>query len=214
MKNYGHKKDELYISVDIEASGKDLNKHSMIALGSCVVGNTRKSFYRELKPLSPEYDLNSIKVASKGLECLRELRHLPEFNPEDKRFNPGSVLAELQRKGYHPNQVMHEYNKWLMDVSNEKKPIFIAFNLSLDWKFVDDYFNVYLGENPFGLGTLDIKTYFMGKLDTEFAGTTKKKIKEFLGYEGKHTHHALEDAIEQAEIFYKLKILNISREEA
>ena len=43
---------ELFISVDIEASGPVPGTYSMLALGACVVTNCQDRFYVELKPIS------------------------------------------------------------------------------------------------------------------------------------------------------------------
>jgi len=39
-------------SVDIESSGPIPGEYSMLSIGACVVGNTKDSFYAELKPIS------------------------------------------------------------------------------------------------------------------------------------------------------------------
>ncbi len=45
----------------------------------------------------------------------------------------------------------------------------------------------------------------MGKLDTIWSETTKRRVTEKFTSTHKHTHNALDDAIEQAEIFEKLQ---------
>ena len=40
--------------------------------------------------------------------------------------------------------------------------MFVGFNATFDWAFVNFYFHQYLGENPFGIGGIDIKSYYMG----------------------------------------------------
>ena len=44
-------KSELYISVDVETSGPIPVEFSLLSLGACIVGNTSKTFYAEIKPL-------------------------------------------------------------------------------------------------------------------------------------------------------------------
>ena len=40
--------------------------------------------------------------------------------------------------------------------------MFVGFNASFDWSFVNWYFHKFVGTNPFGVAALDIKAYYMG----------------------------------------------------
>ena len=62
----------------------------------------------------------------------------------------------------------------------------------------------FLGRDPFGISGLDIKAYFMGKHKARWGETIKKKIRSIYPANTPHTHNALDDATEQAEIFSKL----------
>jgi len=73
----------------------------------------------------------------------------------------------------------------------------------MEW-FKHWYFIKFLGRDPFGIAGIDIKTYFMGKLNVPWGETTKKRVATCFTPSHKHTHNALDDAIEQAEIFEKL----------
>ncbi|MGI0072274.1 MAG: hypothetical protein ACREA3_00470 [Nitrosotalea sp.] len=66
------KRKEIYISVDIEASGPIPGEYSMLSLGACVVYDTSKTFYREFKPISENYLAEAIQVSGFSLEKLRE----------------------------------------------------------------------------------------------------------------------------------------------
>ena len=70
--------------------------------------------------------------------------------------------------------------------------------------FTHWYFIKFLGRDPFGISGVDIKAYFMGKLDNSWSETTKKNVSARFTPSHKHTHNALDDAMEQAEIFEKL----------
>ena len=39
-------------------------------------------------------------------------------------------------------------------------PIFLSYDAPFEWMFIDDYFQRFLGRNPFGHAALDIKTFF------------------------------------------------------
>jgi DNA polymerase III epsilon subunit-like protein len=173
---------EIYISVDIESSGPIPGEYSMLSLGACVVGDASKTFYSEIKPISEKFVPEALEVSGLSLKRLGEM-------------------------GKEPAEAMHNFKKWIREVSEENEPVFVVFNVTFDWMFVAYYFHKFLGRNPFGISGLDIKAYYMGKFGTKWEDTSKRKIdKRFLS--GKHTHNALDDAIEQADIFRKMNGLS------
>jgi hypothetical protein len=63
-----------------------------------------------------------------------------------------------------------------------------------------------LGENPFGIGGIDIKSYYMGLSGCTWGDTRSSRIPaEFKGSSLRHTHDALDDAIEQAELCQRIR---------
>jgi len=172
-------KKEIYVSVDIEASGPIPEEYSMLSLGAAVVGDTSKIFYKEFKPINDNYVPRALEIC-------------------------GLSMEKLKKTGVEPKAGMLEFKEWINNVSKSKKPVFTAFSATFDWMFVEYYFRKYVGRNPFGLSGLDIKAYYMGKFGTKWVDTAKRRFdKRFLS-KRKHTHNALDDAIEQAEIFEKL----------
>ena len=69
------------------------------------------------------------------------------------------------------------------------------------------YYLKYLGRDPFGRTSagVDIKSYAMAKYNIECRETTKKRLKDRVSWEGSHTHNALDDAIEQANLFEEIR---------
>lgn len=181
-------KSEVYISVDIEASGPIPGEYSMLSLGACVVGDLSKTFYKEFKPISDKYLAEAIQVS-------------------------GLSLEKLKKTGIAPERAMAEFEDWIRQVSgDDRRPVFVGFNATFDWMFTAYYFHRFLGRNPFRISGLDIKSYYMGKFGTTWGDTAKSSMnKKFLSGK-KHTHNALDDAIEQAEIFRK--IVNHGRTDA
>lgn len=152
----------------------------MLSLGACVMGDVSKTFYREFKPISKKYVPEALQVS-------------------------GLSLEKLKRTGMEPAQAMAEFEKWIKHVSGDHRPVFTAFNATFDWMFVAYYFYRFLGRNPFGISGLDIKAYYMGKFGTSWTDTSKRRLNKSFIPKRKHTHNALDDAVEQAEIFQKIR---------
>ena len=192
--------EKKYISFDIEASGPTPGKYSMLSLGACVVGDTSTQFYREIKPLNQNHIVSAMRVGAKGLRCLDDLKHNPEFDPESEKFNAKKVLEVLQEKGDEPSKVMQEYADWTRKVTEGFKPVAAAAPIKFDGMFTSQYFdNFYDGNNPFGHTGEDINSMYRG-----VTGSVQSHIVE-LGIRGEDLpHNALEDAIIQAEEFEKV----------
>jgi ribonuclease T len=168
--------NELYISVDIEASGPIPGSFSMLSIGASIVGQPGQKFYEELKPISRAFLPKALKIT-------------------------GRTFDYFVKVGTSPSQAMRNFNDWIVEVAIDMEPIFVGFNAPFDWSFINWYFHEFLGANPFGIGGIDIKAYYMGLMGCSWSETASSKIPtEFKG-ESPHTHNALDDAIEQAEMF-------------
>ena len=175
-------KSEIYISVDIEASGPIPGEYSMLSLGAAVVNDISKTFYIELKPINDNYIQRALEVSKLSMN-------------------------ELKLRGIEPAKAMKDFEEWINEVCasiGNARPVFVAFNATFDWSFINYYFHKFLGRNPFGISGLDIKAYYMGMKHCSWGETVKKKIDMQFKSARKHTHNALDDAIEQAEIFEKM----------
>lgn len=170
------KKDEVCISVDIEASGPIPGEYSMLSIGACEVGNVDNGFYIELQPISDKFVKEALDVC-------------------------GLSMEELKLKGVSPYEAMRKFSEWIKWTAKEGRPVFVGFNMGFDWSFVNYYFIRFAGANPFGISGIDIKSVWKGKRDCSWAETSKTHVKRGLGLKIEHTHNALDDAKEQATIF-------------
>jgi ribonuclease T len=172
---------EAYISVDVEAAGPLPPTYSMLSLGAVVVDDPQATFYVEFKPLNDK----SVPAAMKVV---------------------GRTLQGFARTGRDPKDAMAGFRDWLGSVAKAATPVFVGFNATFDWAFVNFYFHQYLGENPFGIGGLDIKSYYMGLSGGTWEDTRSSRIAaEFKDSSRRHTHNALDDALEQAELFRRMR---------
>ena len=134
-----------------------------------------------------------------------------EFRPINRKSVPeamkvvGRTLKDFERTGRDPKEAMIAFRDWLASVAKKGKPIFVGFNATFDWAFVNHYFQHYLGEDPFGFGGIDIKSYFMGMTECTWDDTRSSRIPSELKGSSAHTHNALDDAIEQGEMFRRMR---------
>ena len=68
---------EIFISVDIEASGPVPGTYSMLALGASVVAKSGQHFYAELRPISSASVGAAMGVIGKSLEDFRQAGREP-----------------------------------------------------------------------------------------------------------------------------------------
>jgi DNA polymerase III epsilon subunit-like protein len=180
---------ETYISVDIEASGPIPGEYSMLSIGACVVKDRAKTFYVELQPINDNYIPEALAVSKFDLERLKTTGQ------------PAAVAIA-------------QFATWIKQVASEGSPVFVGFNACFDWAFVNWYFHKYTNGNPFGIGGIDIKAFYMGLSGSPWSQTRSSQLpNEFKGT-SPHTHNALDDARAQGEIFHKLLLASVKRSES
>jgi ribonuclease T len=173
----GERSVETYISVDVETAGPHPRDFAMLSIGACVVGAPETGFYVELKPTTDAVVESALAVSKLS-------------------------MAELTENGLDPRDALLRFEEWLASVVPEgSAPVFVAFNAAFDWMFVTDYFERFLGRNPFGHAALDIKAFYMGMAGVTWAQTSMRNLSpRYLG--GRYlSHNALGDAQDQAELF-------------
>ncbi len=173
-------KPDRYFSVDIESSGPIPGRYSMLSLGACAVDEPNLSFYVEFQPISADFVPEAMSIS-------------------------GFDLEQLKKTGTAPTQAMSEFKRWIDENSSGRKPVFVGFNASYDWQFVNWYFESFCGNNPFGFGAVDIKSFFMGLEGKNWSGSSSSQLPERFQPDTPQTHNALEDAKAQASIFFKMQ---------
>ncbi len=175
------------ISVDIEASGPIPGEFSMLSLGACVVGNRSMKFYVELKPINANFLQIALDVCKLSME-------------------------ELSVSGQDPEKAMESFKDWVVRVSGNRRPVFCSFG-TFDWMFAKWYLVRFGDPDLFGPNGCDMKSYYSGMMNAGFSASRKKEMDRRFLPAGKHTHNALDDALEQAEMFEKfLEYNNRSRD--
>ncbi|MCF5049896.1 3'-5' exonuclease [Pseudomonas simiae] len=168
---------EIFVSVDIEASGPIPGKYSMLSIGACLTSNPKEQFSCYLKPISEEFVSAALEVT-------------------------GLSLDKLRKEGLEPAEAMSKFKAWVESLTGaDRSVVFVGFNASFDWSFVNYYFHQYLGENPFGIAALDIKSMFFGTAQCTWKSTRSSEIEKVVSPESSGNHDALDDAVYQAELF-------------
>ena len=169
--------EDFYIVVDVETSGPTPEQYALLSIGACTISDPRQTFYIELQP-----DVDGV---------LEEAMRINKFS-----------LDDLRKAGSPPREAMAQFSDWIHAVLPEnRKAVFTAFNAPFDWMFVNHYFYKYVGLNPLGYKALDIKAYYMGVYGVSWSETSHKKISAKLILDQKLPHHALKDAIMEADLF-------------
>jgi DNA polymerase III epsilon subunit-like protein len=172
--------DEVFISVDIEAAGPYTGRYSLLTIGACLVDAPDEAFYVELRPTSPDATPEALAIT-------------------------GLSMERLAADGLEPAEAMRRFEEWaLSHVSDGQRLVFVAFNASFDWMFLNEYFHRYLGRNPFGHSALDMKALYMGLSGASWSQTSMRYAAARFLEGRKLTHNALNDARDQAELFRRM----------
>jgi hypothetical protein len=94
---------------------------------------------------------------------------------------------------------MPEYSAWLKQLPGS--PVFVAYPAGYDFTFVYWYLQRFTGDSPFSHSALDVKTLAMSLLRVPYRDATKRNMPRRWFGPKRHTHVALDDAIEQGEMF-------------
>jgi hypothetical protein len=182
---------DIYISADIESDGPIPGRYSMLSFGLAVAATfdgreftprdpAESTFGRELRPIATEYLPEALAVS--GLD-----------------------RGRLEREGADPARAMAEAAEWVRGEAGEARPVMVGYPIVFDWMFMHWYFVRYCGASPFGFsGALDMKTMYQRRAGVTLDRAGREDLPPELVPDRPHTHDALADAIEQAEIFARL----------
>lgn len=180
---------DVYFSADVETDGPIPGPFSMLSFALVYAGRFDghtfdrpsaydQTFYRELEPISEEFQEEALRI--NGLD-------------RDK----------LVHEGDDPVDVMSEAAEWVRRIAGPDRPVLVAYPLSFDWTWLYWYFVRFSATgSPFNHSSCyDLKTAFAVKGNQPIAMSGRKNLLSQLRPRRAHTHHALDDAKEQAKIF-------------
>lgn len=145
-----------------------------------VEASPESSFYAELKPISDRFDPEALAV-----------------NGLDRK--------KLTQEGQDPGDAMRAAEQWVRERACDARPVLVAYPVAFDWSFLYWYFVRYADSSPFGFSScLDIRTLYQARALTTFDASGRESMPPSLRSRRHHTHHALDDALEQGELFNNL----------
>jgi hypothetical protein len=161
---------------DVESDGQIIGKHSIVCFG--VVKLTPEldtTFYGQMMPISDQWIPDALAVSG--------------FSREEHLGFP------------HPKGVMENFAKWLNQHS-VGKPVLISDNNGYDASWINYYFHVYCGKNPFGWSSRRIGDLYCGMVKDTFAQWKHLRVT-------RHTHNPVDDAMGNAEALLKMRDMGL-----
>lgn len=180
---------DAYFSADVETDGPIPGPYSILSFAIVYAGSFdgqqfqrpsdfTRTFYREVRPISDEFQTEALAV-----------------NRLDRDF--------LSLHGDAPENAMSDAYRWVSEVAGSAMPVLVAYPLSFDWTWLYWYFIKFCPEgSPFDYSRcFDVKTALSVKARLPISQSGRSRIPARFASKRIHTHNALDDATEQAEIF-------------
>ena len=185
-----------YVVCDIEAAGPIPGPHSMISLGAVAVNKARQKFG----------------------EC--EINFLPLENAKPHpdvmkwfEIEAPEALEHTKHNQVSPKEGMNKFGDWLLTLPSPR--IMAAHPAPFDFMWINWYIQTFLAERlekvPFSMpffdrkeAAFDIKSYAAAVLQKDYTDIGKDNYSLELHDNTKHTHKAIDDAREYAQLLIKL----------
>lgn len=180
---------DVYFSADVETDGPIPGPYSMLSLAIVYAGtydgaNFRSPplynqfLYKELKPISEQFEHEALAVN-------------------------GLNRSLLIQSGEDPSTALTSVAEWVRNIAGTGNPVLVGYPLVFDWTWLYWYFVRFSHTgSPFDYSRgFDVKTAVAVKTGRTLSSSGRSKLPDPVRSQRTHTHHALDDAIEQAEIF-------------
>lgn len=178
---------EVYISLDIETDGPCPGMNSMLSLGAVAVHETR----------------GVLGEFSRNVQCVPgaqpDTRTMTEFW---SRFP--TQYAATRMDALPAAEVMTEFRTWVQSLGGI--PVAVAMPAGFDFSWMWYYLNRFGSDCPFSFSCIDIKTMAWCLMGGNYRHATKRNWPTYWFSKMPHTHVAIEDAREQADIFQRMLV--------
>lgn len=187
----------IYFSLDIETDGPIPGVNSMLQLGCAAFteGNG-------IKPIST-FSMNIQKLD----DAVEDAKTMQFWKANEK------IYESFKMNANPPAYAMSAFSDWIEGISKARsmreeinyKPVAVAYPPGFDFTFIYWYFFKFLGSCPFSRRCIDISSYYAGMTKKDFHACYKRNFnKSWFSTEHKHTHYAVDDAIEQGILFINM----------
>ena len=181
---------QIFISADVEADGPIPGPNSMISFAAVAFTpngdgsiTVLDSYYANLERLEgAQPDKNTMKWWNHASR-----KQFYELTLQDM-VSPAVAMREAAN-------MMEQF---------ESKPVLVTYPDGYDFLWLYWYFLKFNNDCPFGFTALGMKTLAWAKMRGKYHDVTKRTMPDKWKVNLPHTHHALDDAKEQAAIFGKM----------
>lgn len=173
---------EVYVSTDVEADGPIPGPNSMLSFASA-------AFLA---------DKTLVGTFAANLETLPGAAGDPVTTAWWAKCPQAFAATRTDLEA--PARAMGRYVAWLRGLPGA--PVFVAYPAGYDFLWVYWYLIRFTGASPFAHSALDVKTYAMAVLGVGYRDAVKRAMpRRWFDPNQKHTHVALDDALEQGALF-------------
>lgn len=182
--------DDVYFSADVETDGPIPGEYSMLSFALVYAGRYDGKKFERPTNYTTKFETSLRPVASNFQEAALAVNGLDR--------------ARLLRDGTHPEKAMRDAADWVQMNARGGTPVLVAYPLSFDWTWLYWYFVRYAGVSPFNHSRcFDLKTAIAVRGRRTVNSSGHEQMPEALRSNLPHTHNALDDAIEQADMLAK-----------
>ena len=181
--------DEVFVSFDVEADGPYAPEYSMLSIGLSVAGTMDSGVFH---PTNPAQQTLYLEIAPISHNVCHDAMRVNKLD-----------RARIIREGHAPANAMDRIEAWLVEIRAHRSLVLVAYPSTFDWPFLAYYFHKFGRSGPPVPFTrvCDLRTYIVAKSRSGFYTPTPDCLPTELLPERAYSHHALNDAIEQARLF-------------
>lgn len=183
---------DVYFSADVETDGPVPGPFSMLSFALVVAGSYDGQRFERPTSFADSFEAELRPVGS-------------EFQQEALRVN-GLDRDRLLVEGRDPVECMSAAAAWVRARAEGATPVLVAWPVSFDWSWLYWYFVRFSRSgSPFSHSRcFDLRTAYAVKSGLPVGAAGSRSLPAALRSSRPHTHRALDDAIEQADIFANL----------
>ena len=187
--------EERYISIDVETDGPVPGMHSMLSIGAAA--------YNAWGQRVGKFSAN--------------LETLPDAITDDRTMawweSQGDAWTRARERTKDPKTVMEDFHLFALGDGPRRsgRPVMVTYPAAFDAMWVIWYLHAFTSGDPFQRRCIDLKTLAMQLLGGGYAAAAKRNMPATWFSGRRHSHVAVEDAVEQGELF--VKIVQALREE-